>query len=79
MGISVKTITTAVCDLCDEAIDTENEFVDAGVYGATFHIDCLRPYDPLVKALGLDDIRFYQSGMKYRINPLYTHSMRVDK
>ena len=79
MGIVSKTVTTATCDLCVEAINTEDEFVDAGVYGAAFHIDCLRSYDPVIKALGLDDMRLYHSGMKYRTNPSYTHSMRVDK
>lgn len=65
MAIERVTITTGTCDLCKEDINVEQEYIDAGSYGAAFHKHCIDQYGPLIKALGLDDIRTSNNARYY--------------
>lgn len=61
MAVTTQTIVTASCDLCDTEIDTDHTYVDAMVYGASFHLQCVTEHDSytpfdILKALGLDDV-----------------------
>lgn len=61
MGVTTQTITTASCDLCSSEIDTDHTYVDAMVYGASFHLQCVIDHDnytpfDILKALDLDDV-----------------------
>lgn len=56
MAQVTKTIT--VCDKCGEEIDDQKMFVNAMVYGATFHYNCWSEMSgkQLTSLLALDDI-----------------------
>lgn len=55
--MSVKALVT--CDYCGRDLK-ENERVNAQVYGADFHIDCVTRMSAvmMLKLLSLDEIRF---------------------
>lgn len=65
MAINRITVITGTCDLCKEELDPDQRYIDAGVYGAAFHPGCIDQYGPLIKALGLDDIRDSQNNRYY--------------
>lgn len=52
-------ITVISCDKCGEQISLADIAVYAGVYGAEFHLHCIRlmSADELIIKLGLDDIK----------------------
>ena len=45
------------CDICSDIIKDNSTYIDAGGYGAHFHIDCITPdmYN-IICLLSLDDI-----------------------
>lgn len=51
------------CDICNDIIKDNSTYVDAGAYGAHFHIDCITPdmYN-IICLLSLDDISIKGSG-----------------
>lgn len=56
----VKTVSIT-CDLCHESINPKHEYVNAQYYGADFHHACVIKHKPVLKALGLDEIKLMAS------------------
>lgn len=56
--MSNRTIRT--CDICHNDIAINQYYINAGTYGADFHVVCARSIDFLsfVKLLNLDEIKF---------------------
>ena len=55
--------TNIICDICDLLIKDDSTYVDAGAYGAHFHIDCITPdMYKIIIILSLDDISIKGSG-----------------
>ena len=78
MAIVERRIIEAKCDLCDESIDTDRSYVDAMVYGASFHTRCTMFYMPMLMALGLDDISYKMSDTDDRRDKLIYSSLVKD-
>jgi hypothetical protein len=76
--MAIRTITIRTCDAprCrrfeplaeygGRLIQDNEEFLDAGVYGAAFHVACWWDMgaDEAAKALNIDDIEFSNSGKR---------------
>ena len=64
--MSKQTTVTVTCDLCEQEIDENENYVNAQVYGADFHAKCLDKYSGIntIIALGLDDIKYDNTGDK---------------
>lgn len=72
MAIKEVTVVSGYCDLCSTEIDTEQPYVDAMSYGASFHASCVSEhtaFTPLqvMKALGLDDIHLMSKGTRVKL------------
>lgn len=54
-----KTIKTTTCNRCNSEINTDTEHVNAGSYGAHFHLSCFDKMTAIELAvdLGLDEIK----------------------
>jgi len=63
-----------ICDLCKQAINPDRTYVEAQVYGADFHVDCITPHKSVLKALGLDDIKIIEGYQHWGTARKYIYS-----
>lgn len=55
--MSVTTVTTTKCDICQELIKPKDTRVFAGVYGYDFHLDCLKQVNGTILGMLTDELQ----------------------
>lgn len=62
------------CDLCKKSINPDLSYVAAGTYRADFHIHCADVHKPILKALGLDEIKLMRAYEEWSTSRKYIHT-----
>lgn len=61
-----ETVTTIKCDLCHKAIESDDVYIDAEVYGFDFHPDCVEACNGTLIGFLVDDIKIGRVGCEPR-------------
>lgn len=61
MAVKETRTVEIICDLCGKKINPDLSYINAQVYGADFHVHCADTHKPILKALGLDEIKRMRS------------------